>query len=316
MSLTSPARRRFFAMLSLAAGLCFVRLPAIGQGMGFVPAPPEAFANHAHVSIATRRGIDRPKQFSLASDLPTIMDQGHTGSCVGWSTAYYCYSTAIARQRQLTPEQRKDPRFLFSPSFIWHPFNKGDPEQGMGIYQGFDVLSKQGCATLTDMPWDEKHIDTQPDEAMKAHAKRYRARQTVMLFRKGVTGQEANTEKLRNWLWEAKQPFVVGIPVYEEFSFVSHDADFVYKPTDKKGVLRGGHAVCIVGYDEDKHAFQMVNSWSDAWANKGLIWLDEDFLTQNAIEGWGQRPGGPIARGSGPIQLTHSITFEPVEKQK
>lgn len=291
---------------------------AQGQGLGCEPSPAEAFASHAHVKIAAKRGLDRPKQFSLAADLPPVGDQGETSACVGWSTAYYCYSTAIARQRKLTPEQRKDPRFLFSPAFIWHQYNGGDKEKGMHIYQAFDILAKQGCAPLADMPWSEKDIASQPDEQAKTHALKYKARQTVSLFKGKLLGEEGDAEKLKNWLWETKQPFVIGIAVYNEFFKIPHDPDYVYKPSEKKGECAGFHAICIVGYDEDKHAFLMVNSWTTAWGNKGFAWLHEDFVTQEAIEGWGQRPGGPVARDPRAPRANPmpSITFEPAQKSE
>ncbi len=290
--------------------------PAAGQGLGCNPSPSEAFETHAHVRIATKRGLDRPKQFSLADDLPPVGDQGETSACVGWSTAYYCYSTSIARQRKLTPEQRKDLRFVFSPSFIWHQFNGGDKEKGMHIYQAFDILAKQGCAALADMPWKESDVVSQPDEQAKAHALRYRARQTVSLFRGKLNGEEGDAEKLKNWLWETKQPFVIGIAVYNEFFKMPHEPGYVYKPSATKGERAGFHAICIVGYDEEKHAFLMVNSWTTAWGNKGFAWLHEDFVTQEAIEGWGQRPGGPVARdpkAPKPAPMP-SISYEPAQK--
>lgn len=312
-----PTRLRFLGlvlpgiMVTIAA-----ERPSEGQGLGCTPSPAEAFATHAHVRIAAKRGLDRPKQFSLADDLPPIGDQGGTSACVGWSTAYYCYSTSIARQRKLTPEQRKDPRFVFSPSFIWHQFNGGDKEKGMHIYQAFDILSKQGCAAMADMPWSEADVVSQPSEAAKTHALRYKARQTVSLFRGKQNGEAGNAEKLKNWLWETKQPFVIGIAVYQDFFKMPHDPAFVYKPSENKGELAGLHAVCIVGYDEDKHAFLMVNSWTDAWANKGFVWLNEDFITEEAIEGWGQRPGGPVARDPKAPRPTPmpSIRYEPAQK--
>jgi len=303
--------RLFFVSAALLTGLIS---QAQSQGLGCVASPAEAFATHPHARIATTRGADRPKLFSLAADLPAVGDQGETGSCVGWSTAYYCYSTSIARQRKLSPEERKDSRFLFSPAFIWHQFNEGNPKKGMHIYQAFDMLAKQGCATLADMPWKESDVDSKPSEAAKTRAERYKARQAVSLFKGSASGEAGDPDKLRNWLWEIRQPFVIGIPVYQEFFHVPHDADFVYKPTDNKGALAGLHAVCIVGYDEDKHAFLMVNSWSEKWANKGFVWLDEDFVAKQGIEGWGQRPGGPIARTTEPVKLTPNIILEPAQK--
>ncbi len=300
------AGRVLAATASLLAGSA-----AHGQGLGCEPSPEQAFTSHAHVRIAARRGIDRPKTFSLAEFLPPVGDQGETSACVGWSTAYYCYSSSVAHQRKLTPEQKKDPRFLFSPAFVWHQFNDGKSEKGMHIYQAFDILAKQGCASLADMPWKEKDATSQPDDAAKARALRYKARQTVSLFKGKLFGEPGETEKLKNWLWEIKQPFVVGIPVYADFFKVPHDAGFVYKPSDPDAKRLGFHAVCIVGYDEDKNALLMVNSWTEAWAYKGFVWLDADFVSQQAIEGWGQRPGGPIAREKGPIVLSPSITLEP-----
>lgn len=314
---TQRSRRvaRYFRVSALLfVGMAGLASRSNAQGMGCVASPAEAFASHPHARIAATRSADRPKQFSLAADLPDVANQGETGSCVGWSTAYYCYSTSIARQRKLSPEERKDARFQFSPAFIWHQFNAGNPKKGMHIYQAFDILAKQGCATLADMPWKESDPDSQPSDAIKSRAARYKARQTVSLFKGSVAGEAGDADKLRNWLWETRQPFVIGIPVYQEFFGVPHNPDFVYKPTEKKGELAGLHAVCIVGYDEDKHAFLMVNSWSDKWANKGFVWLDEDFVANQAIEGWGQRPGGPIARSTKPVQLTASIILEPAEK--
>ena len=294
-----------------AAMLCGALGSAGAQGLGCEPSPPQAFENHAHVRIAARRGIDRPKTFSLAEYLPPVGDQGVTSACVGWSTAYYCYSSAIARQRKLSPEQKKDPRFLFSPAFIWHQHNNGDLEKGMHIYQAFDILAKQGCASLADMPWKEKDAVSQADDATKARALRYKARQTVSLFKGKLLGEAGDADKLKNWLWETKQPFVVGIPVFADFFKLSHDADFVYMPSDPAAKREGFHAVCIVGYDETKNAFLMVNSWTEAWGNKGFAWLDAEFVAQQAIEGWGQRPGGPIARATVPVQITPSIVLEP-----
>jgi hypothetical protein len=42
--------------------------------------------------------------------------------------------------------------------------------------------------------------------------------------------------------------------------------------------LRGGHALCVVGYDDDKFggAFEIMNSWGTAWGKGGFIWVKYD----------------------------------------
>ena len=42
----------------------------------------------------------------------------------------------------------------------------------------------------------------------------------------------------------------------------------------------GPHAACIIGYDDSKHAFLMLNSWGTSWGDGGTIWVDYDFMWQ------------------------------------
>jgi hypothetical protein len=75
---------------------------------------------------------------------------------VGWSTAYYCYTYSVAKHFDLTPDQIASPKYEFSPNFVWDHFNDGDPGNGMEIADGFDLVSKSGCCTLLEMPWDSR----------------------------------------------------------------------------------------------------------------------------------------------------------------
>ena len=286
-------------------------LPETHQ-LGLAFAGPEAFNRYPHVRIAREADADRPAQLVLNDYLPPVGDQQDTGSCVGWSTAYYCYSYSVAKQMKLTPEQRQAAKFQFSPEFIWDQFNGGDREKGMHIYEAFDVLAKQGCATLQEMPWNRDDITIQPSDEAKARAAKFKARQTVWLFRGEEAGEPPDPEKMKTWLWETKTPFVIGIKVYDDFMHVPHDADFVYTPSSSNFV--GGHAICIIGYDENKHAFRMINSWGEGWGDHGQLWLSEDYVKTMAHEGWAQRPGGLVARGAGGatqfVGMKH-ITLEP-----
>lgn len=93
-----------------------------------------------------------PDHFDLEEYLPPIANQGQTASCVGWSTAYYCMSMSVARRQKLSEKARQDPRFLFSPGYIWDQYNEGQDLAGMLIFKAFEVLDKQGCASLAEYP--------------------------------------------------------------------------------------------------------------------------------------------------------------------
>jgi hypothetical protein len=71
---------------------------------------------------------------------------------------------------------------------------------------------------------------------------------------------------------------VLGINIFSNFdSIVNYDT--VYTVHDKKKPNRGSHAVCIVGYDDNKvtadglGAFRFVNSWGTEWGNDGYGWI-------------------------------------------
>ena len=74
-------------------------------------------------------------------------------------------------------------------------------------------------------------------------------------------------------------PFVFGISVYESF-----ESDQVAKtgvipmPQENEECL-GGHAVCAVGYSDDKKAFIVRNSWSTNWGFSGHFFLPYAYIT-------------------------------------
>ena len=62
-----------------------------------------------------------------------------------------------------------------------------------------------------------------------------------------------------------------------------------WQPAEMVSTEFPGHALCIVGYDDDKYggAFEIINSWGSRWGNDGYMWIRyEDFVhfTKYAFE--------------------------------
>ena len=38
----------------------------------------------------------------------------------------------------------------------------------------------------------------------------------------------------------------------------------------------------IIGYDDSKGSFRVLNSWSTGWADHGEAWIDYNFFMNNA----------------------------------
>jgi hypothetical protein len=264
--------------------------------LGLIFATPKVCRLFPHVLIA-RSVQGRPTHLILDQYLPPAEDQGNTASCVAWSTAYYSFTYSVARHYQLGPGLLNTPRFLFSPAFVWHQFNHGRPLEPMHLYEAMHLLATQGCASMTEMPWNPADVRSAPSRAAMARAVKYRARATLNLIRPHRSGTRIDLEPLKTWLGETNEPFVIGIEVFDDFGFISNKPGYVYSP--RAGARKAGaHALCVIGYDDAKHAFRVINSFGKAWGDNGCVWLSEDYLARCVNEAWGQTPGGPISTGN------------------
>lgn len=273
---------------------------AQGTGGGGVPfktglrrSTPAQFAASKRFVIRRARGEARPARVLLTEFLPPVGRQ-EINNCVGWSAAYYAYTYAVGQRRGLTDEFRGEERFHFSPSYLYNQGNGGQ-DRGMQIATALQILKAQGCCTLAQMPVTNDYR-AQPSEAAKAYAAKFVAIDTAHLA--SAPGPQ-NIEPMKTFLADTKQPFVVGIPVFSDFYRLADPSGVYNHPANDRNV-EGYHAITIIGYDESKRAFRMINSWGTDWGDNGQLWLSEEFVANHAFEAWGFKPGGPKARPGDP----------------
>ena len=203
-----------------------------------------------------------PSKIDLSANFPTPGNQGQQGSCVGWATAYAAksYQEKVEMSWSLN-----SPEHLFSPAFIYNQINGGQ-DNGSSIVEALRLITGRGAATLATMPYTDRDFTTQPkptafEEATKFKAARF---QTV----NGTAGIKAALA--------SGQPVVGGIGVFPA-SFRLQGANSIYNAA--LGSYGGGHAVAIVGYDDNRYggAFKIINSWGTDWGDQGYFWLPYSF---------------------------------------
>jgi len=84
---------------------------------------------------------------------------------------------------------------------------------------------------------------------------------------------------LKHALATEQLPVVFGFVVYASF-----ESDEVKQtgvmPMPKPGEKTlGGHAVMAVGFDDEKQAVLVRNSWGPEWGDEGYFWMPYDFIT-------------------------------------
>lgn len=226
-----------------------------------------------------------PEAASLQRFAPQVGDQGHQGSCVAWSSAY------AARTIEEAVSTGKDPNNArFSPSFLFSQIGL-DNCDGSYIERAMEFMTQSGSVPYDEFPYDERDCSRQPDVNLLQEARQYRMRG----FNRLTRGDRNDVIDLRAIKENISQgaPVVIGMEVGSSYMQPMLGQD-VWNPTaeDRSKIGFGGHAQCVVGYDDKKYggAFLLMNSWGPQWGNNGFAWVRYRDFRYFVREAYGIEP--------------------------
>jgi len=79
-------------------------------------------------------------------------------------------------------------------------------------------------------------------------------------------------------------PIICGIAVYESFiSPNSNKYGIIPIPNTKTEKLLGGHAILLIGYDNNSKTFKFQNSWGTNWGDKGYGYIPYDYIINTSL---------------------------------
>lgn len=221
-----------------------------------------------------------PPSVSNLAGLPPIGNQGSQGSCVGWAWAYYCLTHQIAAANGFWDTSIASHQF--SPAYIYNQINYGT-DSGSYFYDASMLTEAFGCSTMASMLYSDTDYVTWPSEAAYTEAMSYRtlAPEWDSLY------SNSDLAVLKAYL-AAGNTALLGILVRAAFFDFDSD-DNIYTTSHASGALAGGHAVCVVGYDDTKAttdgpgAFLLVNSWGSGWGDSGFWWMSYEAVKDSRI---------------------------------
>lgn len=221
-----------------------------------------------------------PEAVNLQKFAPGVGDQGHQGSCVAWSSAYGARTIAEAARTGEDPNRLK-----FSPSFLYNQIGLEGCE-GSYIIKAMEFMTQSGAVSYDKFPYSDKDCSRQPDQQLLEEARQNKMRG----FNRLTPGDRNNAIDLRAIRENLAQgaPVVIGMMVGGSYMQPMMGQD-VWNPTadDRSMMGFGGHAQCVVGYDDKKYggAFLIMNSWGPSWGNNGFAWVrypDFKFFVREA----------------------------------
>jgi len=231
-------------------------------------------------NVAFQDVVAEQPSASLKEFVPEIKNQGGYGTCVGWSSAYYGRTILNARIEGITSYDEIS-KNTFSPVFTYLHANVDNDyncQGGAYIGKAMETMVEIGSPYFKD--YDVMCDSSIPDPIFKL-AGENKIKDYTRLFGK-EDAEDVKIESVKRSLINGN-PVIIGFTIENAF----YASKNVFEPDH--GETTGGHAMCVIGYDDEKYggAFEIVNSWGKSWGNEGFIWVRyADFInyTRYAFE--------------------------------
>jgi C1A family cysteine protease len=216
-----------------------------------------------------------PPSVDLSTKMPPPGNQGAQNSCVGWSIAYgmKSYQEKEARNWELTDGESIKKEHVFSPAYIYNQINHGE-DKGSRFTDAFNVVQTKGVASLEKDPYDDKDFTTKPNDDANTEASYYKIAWAKKIDPKDIDG-------LKSYLAKG-YPIIIAISF--DHAFMDFNGPAVVTTMEPGAAM--GHAMLVVGYDEDKKCFRIMNSWGTGWRDGGFCWFTYDLFKQVTRESW------------------------------
>lgn len=226
-----------------------------------------------------------PESANLQRFAPAVGNQGQQGSCVAWSSAYAARTILEAARTGQPGDQLK-----FSPAFLYNQIGL-DGCQGSYIIRAMEFMTQRGSVPYEAFPYTDQDCTRQPDRQQMAEAEQFK----MHGFNRLSAGDRTNALDMRAIKENLAQgaPVVIGMMVGESFMQGMMGQD-VWNPApgDESQMGFGGHAMCVVGYDDKKYggSFLIMNSWGPEWGNNGFAWVRYNHFQYFVREAYGVEP--------------------------
>ncbi len=214
--------------------------------------------------------LESPKEIDYTESMLPVRNQGHEGSVVGFALAY---ALEYQIHKELAKKIRISPRYIY-----YYARERGGFDVGARITDAVQVLSEQGAVAEEVWPY----LEAKPGEAAEDPP---RAANTAEHYRIEVMHQLGSLDSIREAL-ETLGPVVAGFPVFNAIRDEEVRRTGIFSMPDPSERSVGGHAVCIVGYNDDKQQLKFVNSWGNEWGNDGYGYITYPYAERFFTSTW------------------------------
>jgi len=210
------------------------------------------------------KALRLPRNYNMLKYTTFVKNQGSLGACTGFAGV-----AAVDTQRVLQNNEVLD----FSELFIYYNERVIDgtvnEDAGSYIRTLAKTLKETGVALEQYHPYDVSKFKEKPGFPAYFGARFFRIKNYYR-----VMNIDECKQAIANNI-----PVVIGMIVYSNLFNYSYG---VYSSI--AGNKAGGHAICVVGYDDDSNCVIIKNSWGRNWGEEGYFRMSYDMYNQLVFE--------------------------------
>jgi C1A family cysteine protease len=205
---------------------------------------------------------------SLRLVTPPVLNQGNEGSCTAFSIGYVGVSHlmyAIKRLPYTTTGALRSPEFLFNLT------KASNNCSGAYMSVVLNTLINTGVCSWSVMPYTSYSCSVMPNNTQRQKALEGRIN----------TYYTVSSNQIKNVI-ASGYPVMMAFNIDDQFIYQTSRWPYTYKT--KGGGQRGGHAVAIVGYNDNNRTYVVQNSWGTGAHDRGFFYISYDLMPYIATE--------------------------------
>lgn len=219
---------------------------------------------------------------SWESYFPPIGNQGEYGTCVTWATGY-ALKTALNKidNNSLNVNSASNQT---SPIDLWHLMGSDEKStkcNGSNFDPAFKAMERSGVASMAEKPFTNMKMTCDGicgigDSGNKLGSYR------IIAYTKELSGSGSYGMTVANFkgYLDNVGPIAIGARLGDNF-MNCNSSSVLNSDTYNYSGMHAYHAMVLVGYDDNRQAFRVRNSWGSDWGDNGSIWIGYNFFVNN-----------------------------------